>query len=113
MTTVATYLRELADFWNNSVERWTYVTDTELARQQGVEGYYVRVAPPEEAEAASPRGGFVPIKNRPPDQSSKRAAEIVSPDFLALVRFGLRAPDDRRILNSIKVVDALLKVEAP
>lgn len=110
---VATYLRELADFWNDSIERWTYVTDTELARQHEVDGYYVRIAPPEEAEAASPRGGFVPIKNRPPHQSSKPAGRVVSPDFLALVRFGLRTPGDPRIVDSLKVVDALLKVEAP
>jgi glucoamylase len=32
---------------------------------------------------------------------------------LALVRFGLRAPDDPRILNTIKVIDALLRVELP
>jgi glucoamylase len=32
---------------------------------------------------------------------------------LALVRFGLRAPDDPRILNTIKVIDALLQVKLP
>ena len=111
--TVARSLRETADAWNDSIERWVYVTGTELARRNEVEGYYVRVAPPEQADAASPHGGFVPIKNRPPDQSSEPAEDIVSPDFLALVRFGLRAPDDPRILNTLKVVDAILKVELP
>ena len=38
---------------------------------------------------------------------------LISPDSLALVRFGLRAPDDPRILNTIKVIDALLKVNLP
>jgi glucoamylase len=37
----------------------------------------------------------------------------VSPDALALVRFGLRAPDDPRIRNTITVIDALLKVDLP
>ncbi len=110
---VASYLRETADAWNDSIERWVYVTGTELARRNGVEGYYVRVAPPEQADAASPHEGFVPIKNRPPDQSSEPAENIVSPDFLALVRFGLRAPDDPHILNTLKVVDAILKVDLP
>src|SRR5205807_301544 len=32
---------------------------------------------------------------------------------LALVRFGLRAPDDPRILNTVKVIDALLRVDLP
>lgn len=110
---VAAYLRETADAWNASIERWTYVTGTDLASKLGVEGYYVRIAPPEVAEATSPASGFVPIKNRPPDQSTAPAAHIVSPDALALVRFGLRAPDDLRIVNTVKVIDALLRVEAP
>jgi glucoamylase len=110
---VATYLRETADAWNANIERWIYVTDTDLAHQVGVEGYYVRIAPPEAADAASPAHGFVPIKNRPPGQSTDPADNIVSPDALALVRFGLRAPDDPRIVNTIKVIDALLKVETP
>ncbi len=110
---VAAFLRETADFWNDNIERWTYVTGTDLARQVGVEGYYVRIAPPEVAEAFSPTQGFVPIKNRPPGQSTRPAAQLVSPDALALVRFGLRAPDDPRIVNTVKVIDALLKVETP
>ncbi|MEI9964840.1 MAG: glycoside hydrolase family 15 protein [Caulobacteraceae bacterium] len=39
--------------------------------------------------------------------------EEVGVDFLQLVRFGLRAPDDPWILDSIKVADALLKVDTP
>ena len=38
---------------------------------------------------------------------------MISPDALALVRFGLRAADDPRILNTIKVIDALLRVKLP
>jgi glucoamylase len=110
---VATYLRETADIWNANIERWTYVTNTDLATQIGVEGYYVRVAPPDLAEASSPAQGFVPIKNRPPGEATQSADHVVSPDALALVRFGLRAPDDPGILNTVKVIDALLKVETP
>jgi glucoamylase len=55
----------------------------------------------------------VPIKNRPIEQSRDAAAHTVSPDALALVRFGLRAADDRRITNTVQVIDALLKVETP
>jgi glucoamylase len=109
----AAYLRETADAWNASIERWTYVTGTDLARQLSVEGYYVRIAPPEVAGAASPVEGFVPIKNRPPGQSTEPADHMISPDALALVRFGLRAPDDPRIVNTLRVIDGLLKVETP
>ncbi|HEX6120490.1 MAG TPA: glucan 1,4-alpha-glucosidase [Dongiaceae bacterium] len=109
----AAYLRETADIWNNLIEHWTYATDTTLARQVGVEGYYVRIAPPETADAASPVGGFVPIKNRPPQADCQQASLMVSPDALAFVRFGLRAADDPRILNTVRVIDALLKVDLP
>ena len=40
-------------------------------------------------------------------------AAIVSPDALAYVRFGLRAPDDPRIVATAKVIDAITKVETP
>ena len=84
-----------------------------MAHQHGVDGYYVRVAVPDRADAASPCHGFVPIKNRPPDQAVGPAALMVSLDALAFVRFGLRAPDDPRIVNTVRVVDATLKVDTP
>ena len=62
------------------------------------------IAPPEVAEAASLNQGWVPIKNRPVEDSSVPAQSIVSPDALALVRFGLRAPDDPRIVDTVKVI---------
>ena len=110
---LANFLRETADIWNSSIERWTYVTGGDLAARAGVEGYYVRIAPPETGDAASPAGGFVPIKNRPPGQSVEPAIQIISPDALALVRFGLRSPTDPHIVNTVKAIDALLKVETP
>jgi glucoamylase len=106
-------MREAADAWNDNIERWVYATGGDLAQQVGVDGYYVRIAPPDTDGAASPTQGFVPIKNRPPGENLERAFHIVSPDSLALVRFGLRAPDDPRILNTLKVIDALLAVELP
>ncbi len=109
----ADYFEETADAWNEDVERWTYVTGTELATRVGVDGYYVRIGALETADAASPAGGFVPIKNRPASFGRAGAAEIVSPDALALVRFGLRSANDPRIRNTVKVIDALLKVDLP
>ncbi len=109
----AVYLRETADVWNSLIERWIYATGTSLAKDVGVDGYYVRIAPPETADAASPLEGFVPIKNRPPRDSAQRASLMVSPDALALVRFGLRAPDEPRIRNTVKIIDALLKADLP
>ena len=110
---VAGFLREVADTWNDGIERWTYVSGTDLARQAGVSGYYVRIAPPEAAEAASLNAGWVPIKNRPVADGAAPADRIVSPDALALVRFGLRDASDPRITDTVTVIDALLKVETP
>jgi glucoamylase len=107
---VARYLRETADLWNDQIERWTYVTGTPLAAQHGVEGYYVRIADAAVADSEAPDQDRVHIKNRPA-ANDLFAADVVSPDFLALVRFGLRAPDDPRILATVKVVDALLRAE--
>ncbi|RWQ64670.1 glucan 1,4-alpha-glucosidase [Mesorhizobium sp.] len=109
----ANYLRETADVWNDQIERWTYVTGTPLCEEVGVAGYYVRIAPPDTAGAASPKDGYVPIKNRPPGDSDRPAEAIVSPDALALVRFGLRAADDPRVVDTVKVIDARLRCDLP
>jgi glucoamylase len=108
----AEFLRQMADTWNGNIERWTYAVNSDLARQVGVEGYYVRITPDDGNGDASPTQGFVPIKNRAFGPNAA-AAEIVSPDALALVRFGLRAADDPRILNTIKIIDELLRVNLP
>ncbi len=107
-------MRDTADAWNDNIERWVYATGGDLAQQLGIPGYYVRIAPPStDGSAASPTQGFVPIKNKPPGQDGYRAYHVISPDALALVRFGLRAPDDPRILNTLRAIDALLAVELP
>lgn len=110
--TVATYLRETADAWNEVIDQCTFAVNTGLANRLGVDGYYVRIAPPE-TDAASRVDGLVPIKNHVGSGGAVPAKDLVSPDALALVRFGLRAPDDRKILSTVRVIDALLKVELP
>jgi glucoamylase len=110
---MAAYLRETADAWNASIEQWMYVCGTPLASACAVDGYYVRLSSADQADAASPKDGFVPIKNRPPEYSSEPASFVVSPDALALVRFGVRAADDPRIRNTVKVIDLRLRVETP
>jgi glucoamylase len=110
---VATFLRETADAWNDNIEKWLYVRNTPIAERAGVDGYYVRIMPPEAAESDFNYPGTVAIKNTPKEESVKRAEEVVSPDALALVRFGLRAADDPRILNTVRVIDEMLKVDTP
>ncbi len=56
--------------------------------------------------AGAPISTPVPVRNRPPGASMVPADEMVGTDFLALVRFGLRAADDPRILSTLAVTDA-------
>ena len=106
---LAPYLRATADSWNAQIEHWLYVRDTPLARRCGVEGYYVRIAETDLEDGDE----FVDIKNRDASESRRRADEIVSTDALALVRMGLRAADDPRIVNTVAVIDATLKTDLP
>ncbi|ACS39698.1 glycoside hydrolase family 15 protein [Methylorubrum extorquens] len=103
----------LADFWNANIEDWTVAEGTDLAREAAVSGYYVRTAPPTVLQNG--RGALdelIPIRNRA-DGATLKASEQVSTDFLQLVRFGLRSPNDPLIRDSLKVVDRLLKVDTP
>ncbi len=108
---VASYLRHTADAWNSNIERWTYVTGSDLAQFVGVEGYYVRINAKEQFDFDNRGTELLTISNRPKGENICPANEMVSPDALALVRFGLRAADDPRILNTIKVIDATLKFD--
>jgi glucoamylase len=110
---VANYLRETADAWNSNIERWTYVSGSDLAKFVGVEGYYVRINAKESFDSENPGTDLLTISNRPQGENICPANEMVSPDALALVRYGLRAANDPRILNTIKVIDATLKYENP
>ncbi len=109
---VAEFLRETADSWNSCIERWTYVEGSDLARFVGVDGYYVRINGQESFDDEH-GNGLLTISNRPRGENICPASEMVSPDALALVRFGLRSADDPRILNTIKVIDATLKMDHP
>ncbi|MCE5316670.1 MAG: glycoside hydrolase family 15 protein [Parachlamydia sp.] len=100
----AKQLRLVADWWNESLERWLYVEKTPLSEKCQVGGYYVRIRP-------SLDDDVITIKNRPFETSQFPYSEIVSIDALALVRYGLRSAEDPRILNTIKVIDKLLKAD--
>ena len=120
LVTGAPYLpadaRELAlnfaDYWNSRIEDWTAVYNTPLAQQFGIAGYYVRVAP---AQVVNNRGALdrvLPIRNQALDPGLPAAAQFGC-DFLQLVRFGIRRWDDPLILDSVRLADALLKVDTP
>ena len=99
---------DLADDWNERVEQWCYVTGTPLAREVGVDGYYVRLAPPETDGGLD---GRVLLRNR--NGETVQANALVALDFSWLVRLGLRPAKDPRVSDTIRVVDAVLKVDTP
>ncbi|MEO8334632.1 MAG: glycoside hydrolase family 15 protein [bacterium] len=106
---LASLFRDTADAWNARIEEWTYVRDTAIAREVGVDGYYVRIAPDDVCDVSPKSGGYIPIKNHPGGADWARYDEIVSPDALALVRFGLRDPHDPRVVNTVRVLDTMLR----
>jgi glucoamylase len=110
----AAFLRETADAWYSSIDYWTYVNDSRLARRIGVPGYYLRIAPTDRWGEPSKHDDHLNFWYQEPRIKRRYPpAAIVSPDALAYVRFGLRAPDDPRIVATMKVVDAVTKVETP
>lgn len=102
----------LADYWNARLEDWTFVSGTDLAREYGVAGYYLRIAPRDVLSHAGAKEEWVMIKNRANDPHLP-AAEQVATDFLQLCRYGLRRADDPHMRDSVKVMDALLKTNTP
>src|SRR5580698_8779801 len=109
---IAAYLTATADGWNEQIDDWAYAKDTEIARKLGIDGYYMRIGF-SDGDANARSHGLIPIKNRPDGNEALEAGLLISPDALALVRFGLRAADDPRILNTVKAIDSLLKRELP
>jgi glucoamylase len=112
-TSIATYLREIADVWNGSIERWMYMSATDWCARFKVDGYYVRIAPKQTGAPGSNLQQNVAVKNVTASEDTRRASHLISPDALALVRFGVRSADDSRIRDTAKVIDALLRVETP
>jgi glucoamylase len=102
------YVTALANDWNDRIESWCYVTGTPLARQCGVAGYYIRIAPP---GSAGNLDTLLELKNRQGQMIA--ASALVSMDFSYLVRLGLRKALDPRIVDTIKVVDQILAVDTP
>lgn len=111
----AAFLEEAADFLEGHVESWT-VTDRgtlEPSRPR----HYVRIRPAL-ASDPSPREsgpmGYVDLPNLAPDTNHRFPAEqIVSNEFLALVRYGIRSAHDPTVVDSLELVDRWLKCDTP
>jgi glucoamylase len=109
------FLEDSADFLESHLESWTVTTEGTLL--PGLAKHYIRIHPvnlrdhsPEE----DPNRGILAIANRPPEAPWQfPAKDVVDAGFLELVRYGIRKPGDSLIEDSLRVVDAVLKVETP
>ena len=111
----AHYLEEYADFLDAHLERWTVTTDGSLV--PGIRRHFIRIHPadvrdPQPDEDAN--HGLLDLRNQPPGAPTAfPAKDIVDAGFLELVRYGIRKPGDPLIEDSLRVVDAILRVDTP
>ncbi|MCL5044539.1 MAG: glycoside hydrolase family 15 protein [Deltaproteobacteria bacterium] len=111
----AAFLEEYADFLENHLERWTVTSQGTLV--PGIRRHYVRINPASADDPypdEDPDSGLLFIHNRGPGAPAEfPAREVVDTGFLELVRYGIRRADDPLVVDSLAVVDAVLKVELP
>jgi glucoamylase len=112
---IATMLEEYADFLECHIEAWTVTTQGALV--PGIQRHYIRILP-EDVDNANPledpNSKVLQIKNQSAgSQDSFPARDVVDAGFLQLARYGIRRPDDPVIVDSLKVIDAVLKVNTP
>jgi glucoamylase len=95
----------LADNWNERLEEFTYVSGDEVDLAFGTDGHYVRIG--------LPGGGRVALANQPPGTQPVDAAALVGLEFGYLPRLGLRDPADKRITDTLAIVEAMLAADTP
>ena len=109
------FLEEYADWIEAHLEEWTTTNDGILL--PGVKRHYIRLRPPAAGEPFHnpniPAGHLVLANRAPGERAEFEDREIVDGGFLELVRYGIRRADDPLIVDSLKVVDHVLKIELP
>jgi glucoamylase len=114
-TELAEFIEEFADWIESHIEDWT-VTNKGVLHPE-IKRHYMRIRPPETGEAYACEScgkEHLRLANRPPGTRYEfEAREIVDPGFLELVRYGVRRADDPLMVDSLKVVDAVLKRDLP
>jgi glucoamylase len=112
---LAGYLEDYADWIEAHLDEWTMTNEGVLL--PGVTRHYMRLRPPCAGEPFhNPKipEGHMALANRAPGEKNVfEAREIIDAGFLELVRYGIRRPDDPLIVDSLKVVDHVLKIETP
>jgi len=110
-TEVADFILAYADWLAAHVEEWTVTTKGELI--EGLPRHYIRINPADPVAPdphADPNKTIIQLAN---GGGIHPARNVVGGDFLHLVRFGIRKPDDAIVRDSIEVIDGVLKHELP
>lgn len=114
-TGTAAFLESYADFLRSHLEEWTVTTEGSLVA--GSPRHFVRLNPARPGAVASPgsvnKADLHLTSQRPDAPQSYPARDIVDAGFLQLVRYGILSADDPLIVESLKVVDAILKADFP
>ncbi len=112
---LADFYAVFADWIESNLEAWTVTEDGVLL--PGVRRHFMRIRPPQKGDPffdPSVGEGRLRLANRGPGEKNEfDAREIIDSGFLELVRYGIRSPHDPLIVDSLKVVDAILKVNTP
>lgn len=112
---LAQFLEDHADWIESHLEDWTVTNNGVL--HPAIKRHYMRVRPPECADPYAHEScgrETVHINNIPAGEKSEfEAREIIDAGFLELVRYGVRAADDPLIVDSLKVVDHVLRRGTP
>ena len=95
----------LADNWNERLEEFTYVSGDEVDQAFGTDGHYVRIG--------LSGSGRVALANQPQGTQPVDAAALVGLEFGYLPRLGLRDPADKRVTDTLAIVEAMLGADTP
>ncbi|HEX6649052.1 MAG TPA: glycoside hydrolase family 15 protein [Pyrinomonadaceae bacterium] len=90
---------DTADNWAQNVEKWTVA-------KGGTSSYYLRITENEDPND----GAKMEINSSSLVVDERR---ILDAGFLELVRLGVKDPRDRSIVDSLELIDELIKVETP
>ncbi len=107
----ADFVFAYADWLAAHIEEWTVTTKGELA--EGIPRHYIRINPadPDTPDPhADPNTAMIQIAN---GGGLHPARNVVGGDFLHLVRFGIRDPNDALVRDSIEVIDRIIKYDLP